>query len=352
MIRNTKISFLHEQPESFEELIIRTSNYFKMDEAHIEKDYWISRILKQLMLSKYSANVFFKGGTCLFKAYDIIKRFSEDLDLYIDTNNPESGGDPERKLNGEIFHFIINSNKNIHQEDPINPDVERGLYNRTSFLSNQLFDGSGLKRFLQIETTISSIKRKTPIYQPYESKEIMPIIGKYLEENGRNDLVQEFKLDKFNVNCIRPEKTLCDKISRLLRISFENNVVDSLAKCIRDVYDIQCIMNQIEISSIIGTKEFEKGLILTLEQDRLQHKYPHINQDFRKAIIFFDTDSIFSEPSIKHSYKELEKLLYNRDENKLPPLTSIITTIKAFQPLIEKLQNQKINQTQNFTPHI
>jgi hypothetical protein len=56
-----------------------------LKEAIIEKDFWVCLMLEVLFKhSKYASNFAFKGGTSLSKAYDIIKRFSEDIDLILD----------------------------------------------------------------------------------------------------------------------------------------------------------------------------------------------------------------------------------------------------------------------------
>lgn len=348
MIKFTRIPFIHQQKDAFDELVTNAANHFMMDAAHVEKDYWISRILKQLSLSPYKENVYFKGGTCLFKAYGIIHRFSEDLDLYIDTNKPTSGGGPERKLNSEIYHFLKEHNLEILANDPLCPDQERGLYNRISFDSNRLYQGSELKQYLLVETTISSIKARSSIYQPYETKEIIPIIGQYLQDKGRTDLMTKLKLGSFKVNCIRPEKTLCDKISRLIKISYSENMIDDLSKHIRDVYDIHCIMQYPGMVDLIHSKEFEKGLLLTFEQDRLQHKYTHIENDFNSAQIFFNTNGIFGDARIVQSYNKLDKLLFNKEKNTLPELSSIIKTLEEFRTTISSVQKQKINFTPQF----
>ena len=53
----------------------------------VEKDFWICFILKLLFESPELADAFvFKGGTSLSKVFNIIKRFSEDIDLSV---NPE-----------------------------------------------------------------------------------------------------------------------------------------------------------------------------------------------------------------------------------------------------------------------
>lgn len=52
-----------------------------IDEAAAEKDWWVTAILYALFQTKAAQYLLFKGGTSLSKGWDIIERFSEDIDL-------------------------------------------------------------------------------------------------------------------------------------------------------------------------------------------------------------------------------------------------------------------------------
>ncbi|MEP2724130.1 nucleotidyl transferase AbiEii/AbiGii toxin family protein [Roseibium sp.] len=55
----------------------------------IEKDFWVCWTLRRLMTcEELNGHLMFKGGTSLSKAYDIIHRFSEDIDLTISKGAP------------------------------------------------------------------------------------------------------------------------------------------------------------------------------------------------------------------------------------------------------------------------
>jgi predicted nucleotidyltransferase component of viral defense system len=67
------------------ELFRETSREMGIPEAIIEKDYWVCRTLDYLFhRSPWKKNLAFKGGTSLSKAYSLIERFSEDIDLILD----------------------------------------------------------------------------------------------------------------------------------------------------------------------------------------------------------------------------------------------------------------------------
>lgn len=72
---------LHNNPEDFAAAIQVASEHLKMRSVYIEKDYWITYVLKNISQSSYKDRVVFKGGTSLSKAYNLIQRFSEDVDL-------------------------------------------------------------------------------------------------------------------------------------------------------------------------------------------------------------------------------------------------------------------------------
>ncbi len=50
----------------------------------VEKDWWVSRTLEIIFQMPISKHLVFKGGTSLSKAWKLINRFSEDIDLAID----------------------------------------------------------------------------------------------------------------------------------------------------------------------------------------------------------------------------------------------------------------------------
>ena len=68
-----------------EALFRNTAAKMGMSEAIIEKDFWVCYMLDYLFhRCAWKSNLAFKGGTSLSKAYGLIERFSEDIDLILD----------------------------------------------------------------------------------------------------------------------------------------------------------------------------------------------------------------------------------------------------------------------------
>lgn len=66
-------------------LFHNTAAKMGMTDAIIEKDFWVCYMLDYLFhRSQLKEKIAFKGGTSLSKAYDLIERFSEDIDLILD----------------------------------------------------------------------------------------------------------------------------------------------------------------------------------------------------------------------------------------------------------------------------
>ncbi len=67
------------QQELFNRLSFRTG----IQPQAIEKDAWVTLVLRVLFNSDLAEHLIFKGGTSLSKAYNLIQRFSEDIDIAI-----------------------------------------------------------------------------------------------------------------------------------------------------------------------------------------------------------------------------------------------------------------------------
>ena len=69
----------------FADMVSVTSREMGLREAVVEKDFWVCAVLDYLFhRCKWKDAFTFKGGTSLSKAYGLIKRFSEDIDVILD----------------------------------------------------------------------------------------------------------------------------------------------------------------------------------------------------------------------------------------------------------------------------
>lgn len=62
---------------------IQIAEQMGMSAFAIEKDWWVSRTLDIIFQMPIAQHLVFKGGTSLSKAWKLINRFSEDIDLAV-----------------------------------------------------------------------------------------------------------------------------------------------------------------------------------------------------------------------------------------------------------------------------
>ena len=74
---------LHSDRAAFELIIDEVANSSGVRRDVLEKDYYVTLMLKELADRPHQGYAYFKGGTALYKALRSIRRFSEDIDLKV-----------------------------------------------------------------------------------------------------------------------------------------------------------------------------------------------------------------------------------------------------------------------------
>jgi len=140
----------HENSEEIKDAIQAAAEHFNIRSVLIEKDYWVSLVLKKLSESEYKDQVVFKGGTSLSKTYTYIARFSEDIDLAL--LNDKDLGDARRKT---LFKNIENTITAGLTQIKNHPEThKKGKNRRTFFDYPKTFSDSNLaaiKDVIQVE---------------------------------------------------------------------------------------------------------------------------------------------------------------------------------------------------------
>ena len=92
------------KPRDRLDLFLATANRIGAPIGHVEKDFWVCWTLNALYRERPAGGprLLFKGGTSLSKAFGLIQRFSEDIDITVfrdDLNEPASVEELEALLN-------------------------------------------------------------------------------------------------------------------------------------------------------------------------------------------------------------------------------------------------------------
>lgn len=114
------------------ELFRNTANKIGLHDAIVEKDFWVCFTLDYLFhKSPWKDAITFKGGTSLSKAFNLISRFSEDIDLILDWRVLGYGvGEPWEKRSNtkqDIFNKEANARAEDFLAETFCPAVKEGL---------------------------------------------------------------------------------------------------------------------------------------------------------------------------------------------------------------------------------
>lgn len=211
---------LHKNKDDFFDLIEYTSKIVKLDSQYIEKDYYLTLLLKELV--NIDDNFVFKGGTCLSKCFKVINRFSEDIDIGYDPEIEPTQG-VKRHNRDKVVKAIENIGLNLTNRENIRG---RRLFNRYQ-IDYQKIDEDNLDKII-LETSYIS---KT---YPVETKTIQSIIGETLEKEGKIDYIQKYDLGRFDIRCQSLIRTFVDKIFAIC----DYYLIDRTERNSRHIYDL------------------------------------------------------------------------------------------------------------------
>jgi len=112
----------------------------------LEKDIWVVWAVDGLFSSEFGEHLVFKGGTSLSKGYDVIDRFSEDIDITYDIRQlvPElAADDPIPKSNSQADKWTreINEKLAVWVKEKALPVIEKHI-NATSLGVKAIVDGT------------------------------------------------------------------------------------------------------------------------------------------------------------------------------------------------------------------
>ena len=231
---------LDENKDLFSQAIRAASNELNIQTQYIEKDYWISLVLRQLSQCEYADMTVFKGGTSLSKGYGLISRFSEDVDVAILTG--EQNGNQVKTAIKKIVFQMTNGLKEVNVE---------GVTSKGSRYRKSLHEYPAM-----INTNYQEVANRIVVEvnsfanpYPYERKPIQSFITQYLQSTGLENYIREFGLEPVEMNILDKRRTLCEKTVSLLRFSFSENPAEGVAGKIRHFYDLYFLLADIECAN-------------------------------------------------------------------------------------------------------
>lgn len=245
----------------FADLLVTVGEQTGTNAALVEKDYWVTEALRAIARG-YSAGVVFKGGTSLSKAWGLIQRFSEDIDLLIrqDDTTGGTGGSRDRFMKeveaavGDI-DGLHDAGEGARSDRGISRTAVFTYEPRTSILE-------GLQPTIILEMGIRGGAH------PTETRSIRSMLAVALEGSG----IEDETLDPFDMTVLHPRRTLTEKLFALHSACelWHEGRTTAIQRQGRHFYDTYFLLGDDEVAEYIGGEEY---LALLREIDEFGLRY-------------------------------------------------------------------------------
>ena len=314
---------LHLNQELFKDAIEACAQNVGMNALYVEKDYWVSYILKAISQSQYKDVAIFKGGTSLSKAYKLIERFSEDIDLAVITH--ELTSNQIKTLIRKIEKDILDAN---FEEIEIAHITSKGSeFRKTVQRYPKLHQGDFGHANENIILEINSFAKP----HPYNLMEISSYVGEFLYQRAPL-MVSEFAMEPFFIHVLDFRRTLCEKLSAIARASYESDAqLLALKAKIRHLYDIYFLMQHPDIQNFVASEAFPKMIARVREDDQRQFDTSVWAQINLSETPIFQDPTMISEKLSHHFMTQFRDLVYSET---LPSLKDIEKTIQKIATII------------------
>lgn len=289
--------YLHEEKEMFAEAIQKTREETGIEPAIVEKDYYVSMMLS--LLASSGIDFVFKGGTSLSKAYKVIDRFSEDIDLTV-TTKPTQGQrvrmvDMVLECAEQLRLRIVNRDRIRH----------RGQFNRFVFEYDSAFRDSVVSPQIIVEIFV------TLLAFPTENMLISSLVGETIEKYNK-EAAEEYGLQKFAMHVQDIRRTFIDKIFALCDYYLEGKS----ERYSRHIYDVHQILTKIPL------KDISRQLVVEVRRERQKDsRCLSVKDSMNPSALLTE---IVEKDFFKDDYNDkTEKLLYT-----FIPYDQVIESIK------------------------
>jgi predicted nucleotidyltransferase component of viral defense system len=312
---------LHQDIKLFSDTLRAASQHLDIKLEFVEKDYWITLVLSRLAKSKYVDESVFKGGTSLSKGYNLIERFSEDVDIAIINNNEKTGNEIKNII--RTIEKEITSDLTELQMDGITSKGSRFRKSVFEYITSEKANANN-KLIIEINSFANPF--------PFQRLTIKSMVFDFLTQTKNEKYIEQYNLQSIEVNVLSKEQTILEKMVSLIRFSFKENTVESISEKIRHFYDLFYLMKNPECIEFVASDSFKKQFNAILQHDREMFEEP----------TGWQTKSISDSPlvanfsivweQLKEKYRtELSALAYR-------PIPGEKEVAECFEKLIERIQ--------------
>lgn len=255
---------LHEDRDAFRLLLesIHERTGYRTDV--LEKDYYVLLILHELAgFQNAGLPAYFKGGTALYKALKTTNRFSEDIDLSVDTRGC-SRTQNDKRLERAAKKYVS-----------LPRDAAQGRTNRSEVIAVYTYnpvtsfdENDALQRFgkLKVEATSFTIS------EPVDTLEVSAMLYNLATEEQKKVLETVYEIKPFSIQTITLERIFIDKLFAAEAYVRNSEINHRAFEAAKHIYDIAVIADHPRICALLADKDRMGQLLeirMTEERERL-----------------------------------------------------------------------------------
>lgn len=248
------MKFLHELDDAQALFKIVAEEEGIEDPYLVEKDYWIMHALWGLQQQDFKFEL--KGGTSLSKAFKIIDRFSEDIDIHIHPDaqyqlTSKNKQIHKKYISTRVLFFDDLSKKisipNMQSSRDKNFDDELFRNAGISLDYKSFFEvPNGIKQSVLLEVGFDVVAPNTPID-----------ISSWAYEKAKNAVTHLIDNRAKAVKCYLPEYTFVEKLQTIsTKVRQQVETGEFGKNFLRHFYDIHHIFQQTQVKQFIGTENY------------------------------------------------------------------------------------------------
>ena len=315
---------LHMDSDAFRVLIENIHNKTGYRSDVLEKDYYVVLILSELAEKQNDGlPAYFKGGTALYKALKTTNRFSEDIDLSVDTRNCTISQNNKRLENATKKYNSMPRDRSL------------GKTNRSEVIAVYTYHpvtvydtDDTLQRFgkLKIEATSFTIS------EPVTKLEIAPMLYDLASDTEKRILEARYDVKPFEIQTITIERIFIDKLFAAEAYVRKSDDPHRAFEAAKHIYDLTVLNGILQIQTLLcDTPQMERLIQIRMseETERRDGIPGVIPSEFH-----FFTDTA-NNHNVKTAYEIMQRQYVLRDCDRI----EYDTAMKALTDIHAKLMN-------------
>jgi len=248
--------YLHNHKD-FQDLLRIVENEMGIQAGLVEKDYWIMHVLYGLKKQDFEFEL--KGGTSLSKGYQIIDRFSEDIDIHIKppaemgiNENPKNDKPRNVQARKEFYDWLateikINGIAGIERDHTFDDTKSYRSGGIRLLYNGKAASIAGVKDGILLEAGFDNVTPNFPV----------TISSWAYDKAAENPAIKMIDNRAVDIACYHPGYTFVEKL-QTIATKFRQEHADGFERpnLMRQYYDVARLLDNDEVQKFIGTEEY------------------------------------------------------------------------------------------------